>query len=95
MYNFVPKMNKYIFSKGKEKILECFYKNKTELYFSEILRQTNLTQNTTLKHLRSLEANKLLISTRKRANTFYKITKNPQIYSIFSYFDYKILQIKV
>jgi len=80
-----------IFGKGKEKILESFYKNKNkEMYFSEILRETKLTQNTTLKHLKKLKDAKLIISLKKIGNTFYKINpKNPQIYSIFSYFDYK------
>ena len=99
MYNIVLKMNKdkkeqkSIFGKGKEKILECFYRNrKKELYFSEILRETKLTQNTTLKHLKSLQENSLIISTKKIGNTFYKINpKNPIIYAIFSYFDYKRL----
>jgi len=93
MYNIVLKMNKSIFSKGKEKILECFYRNRDKsLYFSEILRETKLTQNTTLKHLKNLQENNLIISTKKIGNTFYKInSKNPQIYSIFSYFDYKKL----
>lgn len=93
MYNIVLKMNNSIFGKGKEKILECFYKNKfKEIYFSEILRETNLTQNTTLKHLQNLQKNHLIISTKKTGNTFYKINKiNPQIYSIFSFFDYKKL----
>ena len=91
MYNIVLKMNDSFFGKGKEKILECFYRNKfKELYFSEILRETSLTQNTTLKHLDNLKKINLLISTKKTAHTFYKInTKNPQIYSILSYFDYK------
>ena len=91
MYNIVPKMNNNLFGKGKEKILECFYKNKQkELYFSEILRGTKLTQNTTLKHLKNLQNINFIISTKKIGNTFYKVnTKNPQIYSIFSYFDYK------
>lgn len=91
MYNVVLNMNNSVFSKGKEKILACFYRNKSkELYFSEILRETNLTQNTTLKHLNNLAKNNLIISTKKIAHTFYKINaKNPQIYSIFSYFDYK------
>lgn len=93
MYNLVHKMNKNILSKGKEKILECFYINRNkELYFSEILRATKLTQNTTLRHLRSLEMNKLIISTKKIGNTFYKINnKNPIIYAIYSHFDYKKL----
>ncbi len=93
MYNIVLKMNNSIFGKGREKILECFYRNRSkELYFSEILRETKLTQNTTLKHLKNLQENNLIISTKKIGNTFYKINpKNPQIYSIFSYFDYKKL----
>lgn len=80
-----------LFGRGKEKILECFYRNRSkELYFSEILRETKLTQNTTLKHLKNLQTSNLLISTKKVGNTFYKInSRNPQIYSIFSYFDYK------
>jgi len=87
----VPKMNNTLFGRGKEKILECFYKNRQrELYFSEILRETKLTQNTTLKHLKNLQEGNLIISTKKIGNTFYKVNvKNPQIYSIFSYFDYK------
>ena len=94
MYNIVPKMNKTnnsLFGNGKEKILECFYRNRQkELYFSEILRETKLTQNTTLKHLKNLQTSNLLISTKKIGNTFYKInSKNSQIYSVFSYFDYK------
>ncbi len=84
-------MNKSVFSKGKEKILGCFYKNKTkELYFSEILRETKLTQNTTLRHLEVLKKENLILSTKKIGNTYYKINpKNIQIYSLFSYFDYK------
>jgi len=93
MYKIVLKMNTLIFGKGRSKILECFYKNKNkEIYFSEILRQTGLTQNTTLMHLKLLEENNLILSIRKIGNTFYRInTKNPQIYSILSYFDYKRL----
>lgn len=92
MYNFVHNMNSIILNKGKEKILECFYRNRNkELYFSEILRETKLTQNTTLKHLRSLEENQLVIRNKKIGNTFYKINKkNVQVYSLLSYFDYKI-----
>ncbi len=91
MYKVVLKMNNNLFGKGREKILWCFYANRNkELYFSEILRETNLTQNTTLKHLRNLQTNKLISSTKKIGNTFYRINKkNPQIYSILSYFDYK------
>lgn len=91
MYNIVHKMNKGIYGNGKEKILECFYLNRNkEIYFSEILRQTNLTQNTTLKHLKSLVDNGIINTTKKIANTFYNVNpKNPLIYSIFSYFDYK------
>ncbi|MDP2750199.1 MAG: nucleotidyltransferase domain-containing protein [Nanoarchaeota archaeon] len=90
MYNIVHKMNN-IFGKGKEKILNCFYINKSkELYFSEILRETGLTQNTTLKHLKHLKESNIITSIKKIGNTFYKINpKNRQIYSIFSYFDYK------
>jgi predicted nucleotidyltransferase len=93
MYNIVPKMNNTIFGKGKEKILECFYRNRQkELYFSEILRGTKLTQNTTLKHLKNLQTANLITSIKKIGNTFYKVnSKNPQLYSIFSYFDYKKL----
>lgn len=93
MYNIVLKMNNTIFGKGKEKILECFYRNRNkELYFSEILRETKLTQNTTLKHLANLERLTILISTKKTGNTFYKInSKNPLVYAVFSYFDYKKL----
>ena len=91
MNNIVLKMNNSLFGKGKEKILECFYRNRQrELYFSEILRETNLTQNTTLKHLANLHKMNLIISTKKIGNTFYKINpKNFLIYAIFSYFDYK------
>jgi len=91
VYNIVHKMNNNLFGKGKEKVLECFYRNrKKEIYFSEILRETKLTQNTTLKHLKNLQLNNLIISTKKIGNTFYRINpKNIQIYSIFSYFDYK------
>ena len=83
-------MNNTLFNKGKEKILECFYRNRNkELYFSEILRETKLTQNTTLKHLANLQKLNIILSTKKIGNTFYKINpKNPQIYAIFSYFDY-------
>ncbi len=99
MNNIVLKMNKEIreqksiFGKGKERILECFYRNrKKELYFSEILRETGLTQNTTLKHLKNIHELGLIISTKKIGNTFYKINpKNPSIYAIFSYFDYRRL----
>lgn len=93
MYNIVHKMNSGILGKGKEKILECFYNNRSkELYFSEILRETSLTQNTTLKHLDNLQKSHLVLSTKKIAHTFYKINnKNPQIYSLFAYFDYKRL----
>jgi len=93
MYNVVPKMNNSVFGSGRERILECFYRNRQkELYFSEILREIRLTPNTTLKHLKNLQENNLVVSTKKIGNTFYKInSKNPQIYSIFSYFDYKKL----
>ena len=82
-----------LFGKGKGKILECFYRNRSnELYFSEILRQTKLTQNTTLKHLKNLQENKLITSIKKIGNTFYKINpKNPELFAIFSYFDYQKL----
>ena len=84
-------MNNILFNKGKEKILECFYRNrKKELYFSEILRETKLTQNTTLTHLANLQRLNVIISTKKIGNTFFRTNpKNPLIYSIFSYFDYK------
>ena len=99
MYKIVLKMNKNrkeqksIFGRGKEKILECFYRNrKKELYFSEILRETGLTQNTTLRHLKNMEELGIVISNKKIGNTFYKISsKNPLIYAIFSYFDYRRL----
>lgn len=93
MYNIVLKMNNTLFNKGREKILECFYRNsKKELYFSEILRETKLTQNTTLKHLANLQKLNIIISTKKIGNTFYKINpKNPLIFAIFSYSDYKRL----
>lgn len=93
MYSIVLKMNNTLFGKGKEKILECFYRNRQkELYFSEILRETKLTQNTTLKHLANLQKLRLIISTKKIGNTFYKINaKTSLICSIFSYFDYKRL----
>jgi len=93
MYNLVLKMNNTLFGKGKEKILECFYRNKNkEIYFSEILRETKLTQNTTLKHLANLQKLGLIISIKKIGNTFYRINpKNQLIFSIFSYFDYKKL----
>lgn len=91
MYNILHKMNNSILGKGREKILECFYRNRQkELYFSEILRETKLTQNTTLKHLKALQGNNLIISTKKIGNTFYKINpKNYELFSLFSYFDYK------
>src|SRR3989339_1409550 len=91
MNNIIQKMNSNLFGKGKEKILECFYINRSkEIYFSEILRETKLTQNTTLKHLKNLQENNLIISTKKIGNTFYRINpKNIQLYSVFSYFDYK------
>jgi len=77
-----------ILNKGKEKILECFYKNKKEIYFSEVLRETKLTPNTTLKHLNNLKS--LIISKKTKGNTFYRINnKNPLIFPIFSYFDLK------
>ena len=57
-----------------------------------ILRETKLTQNTTLKHLANLQKLGLIISTKKIGNTFYKVNpKNPMIYAILSYFDYKKL----
>ena len=91
MYNLVHNMNNGLFGKGRAKIVECFYRNREkELYFSEILRETKLTQNTTLKHLKALQEANLLTSIKKIGNTFYKTNlKNPQIFSIFSYFDYK------
>ena len=93
MYNIVLKMNNNLFGKGRTKILECFYNNKNkEIYFSEILRETKLTQNTTLKHLANLQRFNMIISTKKIGNTFFKInSKNPLIYAILSYFDYKKL----
>ena len=88
-------MNNKIFGKGKEKIIECFYKYRDKpLYFSEILRETKLTPNTTLKHLKALQENNLITSNKTIGNTFYKVNlKNPQIYSLFSYFDYKKLKV--
>ncbi|MBI4159423.1 nucleotidyltransferase domain-containing protein [Candidatus Woesearchaeota archaeon] len=87
MYKIIHKMYNLL-NKGKEKILECFYRNRKELYFSEILRETKLTPNTTLKHLNNLKD--LIISTKTKGNTFYKIdNKNLQVFSVFSYFDYK------
>lgn len=93
MYNLVLKMNNTLFGRGKEKILECFYRNRQkELYFSEVLRETKLTQNTTLKHLANLQKLGLVLSTKRIGNTFYKVNaKNSLIYSVFSYFDYKKL----
>jgi len=93
MYNVVHKMNNALFGRGKGKILECFYRNRSkEIYFSEILRETNLTQNTTLIHLKNLRENNLITSVKKIGNTFYRVNKkNPEIYSIFSFFDYKRL----
>ena len=87
-------MNNTLFGKGKEKILECFYKNRNkELYFSEILRETKLTQNTTLKHLANLQKLGLIVSTKKIGNTFYKInSKSVSLYAIFSYFDYRKIE---
>ncbi len=91
MYKLVPKMNNNLFGKGKEKILECFCRQRSKtLYFSEILRETNLTQNTTLKHLDKLQKLNLITTTKTQAHTFYKVNiNNFQIYSIFSYFDYQ------
>ncbi|MCX6741822.1 MAG: nucleotidyltransferase domain-containing protein [Candidatus Pacearchaeota archaeon] len=82
-----------LFGKGREKILECFYRNKTkEIYFNEILRETKLTPNTTLKHLRVLEENGIIASNKKFSNTFYRLSKkNPQTFSLLSYFDCKRL----
>lgn len=86
-------MNNNLFGKGREKILECFYKKRNkELYFSEILRETGLTPNTTLKHLTNLKKMDLITSNKKIGNTFYSINpKNPEVYAVFSYFDYKRL----
>ncbi|PIS06096.1 MAG: hypothetical protein COT80_02570 [Candidatus Buchananbacteria bacterium CG10_big_fil_rev_8_21_14_0_10_33_19] len=91
MYNFIHKMNNIIFGEGKGKILECFYRNRyREMYFSEILRETKLTPNTTLKHLKNLKNSHIIVSTKEIGNTFYRInSKNPEIYSIFSFFDYE------
>jgi predicted nucleotidyltransferase len=85
-------MNKPIFGSGREKILECFYRNRNrELYFSEILKGTGLTPNTTLKHLQVLQHNRFILSEKRASNTFYKLNpKNPGVFSILSYFDYKI-----
>ena len=93
MYYLIHKMNKSLFNKGKEKVIECFFNNKDkEIYFSEILRETNLTPNTTLKHLQSLKENDIIKINKSRAHTFYKINQlNPYVYSLFSYFDYKKL----
>src|SRR3989344_2562138 len=45
MNNIIQKMNSNLFGKGKEKILECFYINRSkELYFSEILREKKLNK---------------------------------------------------
>ena len=90
MYWFIHKMNN-LFGKGREKILEFFYLNKfKESYFSEILKETNLTPNTTLNHLKVLQKSNLIISTKKTNNTFYKLNKaEPLVYSILSYFDFK------
>src|SRR3989344_5573122 len=91
MYLLVHKMNYEIFGKGREKILECFYRNR-KIYFNEITRETKLTPNTTLQHLKLLLKNNLITSNKRTNNTFFKPnSKNPQIYSIFSYFDYKKL----
>jgi predicted nucleotidyltransferase len=83
-------MNNRIFSKGKEKILRFFYANRNKsAYFSEILRSTKSTPNTTFRHLTALVANNLLTSKKSIANTHYQInSKNPEIYALFSYFDY-------
>lgn len=80
-----------LFGKGREKILEFFYLNKlNEPYFNEILRDTGLTPNTTLKHLAVLKELNLIVSKKKVANTFYKLNRdNPATYSILSYFDFK------
>ena len=63
-----------LLNKGKEKILECFYKNRKELYYREILRETKLTPNTTLKHLNNLRG--LITQYKTKGNTFYKINNN-------------------
>ena len=94
MNNIVLKMNNKtsLFGKGRTKILECFYKFRNkEIYFSEILRETRLTQNTTLKHLKVLEEAGLIISIKKIGNTFYRVLNSPQIYALFAYFDYQRL----
>ena len=85
------KMGVSLFGKGREKILEFFYNIKgKEAYFSEILRQTKLTQNTTLKHLQLLEENKIIIKTKKIGNTFYRLNpNNKQVFSLMSYLDFK------
>lgn len=60
------------------------------MYFSEILRETGLTQNTTLKHLHNLKELNLITASKQIGNTFYRVNpKNPELFSIFSYFDYK------
>ncbi len=91
MYKVIHKMNNNLFGKGKEELINCFYRNRNkQLYFSEILRETKRTPNTTLKHLHNLQKNDLIVSTKKVGNTFYKINQsNPLWYSLVSYFDYK------
>lgn len=90
MYYLVHKMNN-LFGKGKEKILKYFYNHKLrESYFSEILKETELTPNTTLKHLETLQELQIINSKKKTANTFYKLnTSNLAIYSLLSYFDFE------
>ncbi len=83
-------MNK-LFGKGKEKILKYFYNHKLkESYFSEILKETKLTPNTTLKHLETLRELQIIDSTKKIANTFYRLNvSNPLVYSVLSCFDFE------
>lgn len=90
MYYLVHKMNN-LFGKGKEKILKYFYNHKLrESYFSEILKETELTPNTTLKHLETLQELQIITSKKKTANTFYKLNiSNLAIYSLLSYFDFE------
>lgn len=88
-------MNRELLGKGREKIIEVFYKNRNrEVYFRELMRQSGLTQSSTLKHLRFLEQIDLVTSKKKMSNTFYKLNKdNELIYAVLSYFDNKFFNL--
>lgn len=87
-------MYRAILGNGREKVLESFYRNRNkEIYFSEVLRETGLSQPAALNHLKALVEAGLVVSEKRGSNTFYRINgMNSMGFSLLSYFDCKTLE---